>query len=92
MPDYLDYFSRHYGLLAIGAVAFLKLLHLVLYRGFNMVYIVSHFFKIYDRQALEDRLRKRRVFRRWHNAYTYSFYFFVVLWIVFFALITNSGN
>lgn len=90
MPEYLDYFARHYGLLAVCAVGLLKLFHLVLYRGFNVVYIVSHFFKIYDRQSLDHRFRKRRLFRRWHNVYTYSFYFFIVLWFVFFAVLANS--
>lgn len=85
--DKLAYFAQHYGLLTIGSLAALKFLHLVLYRGFNVVYIVSRFFKIYDRHELAVKLKNRRTFRRWHNLLTYSLYGFMVLWALFFFLL-----
>lgn len=86
MPEYLAHFAQHYGLLTIGSLAILKFLHLILYRGFNTVYIVSHFFKIYDREELSAKLRNRRTFRRWHNLFTYPFYCILTLWVIYFFL------
>ena len=75
-------FIQDHSLQAVGILAALKLLHLVIYRGFVLEYIIFNFFKIYSRMDLRDKSPLKRQFRRMHNILTYAFYFIFFTWLL----------
>ncbi len=65
-------------------LACLKLLHIIIYKGLHLRYIVTHYFIVFSGFDFEGSTSKkqRHRFRQIHNMLTVSFYFFLTFWLI----------
>jgi len=79
MDDFI-YFFYAYGYYFLIVLGIIKIILIVLYKGFDIGYLFENFLIIYSDHGIEPNLRRMR-FRRIHNVVTVAFYFVLIVWI-----------
>jgi hypothetical protein len=79
MDDFI-YFFYEYGYYFFIGLAILKVILILLYKGFDIGYLFENFLMVYADHGIEPNLRRKR-FRRIHNVLTVVFYFVLIIWL-----------
>ena len=73
-----------YAIWAAIGIGLYKILHIVLYKGFQPGYLVNTYFTIFSGVEITDtkNYRQRYRFRKVHNLLTVIFYSLLILWCI----------
>jgi hypothetical protein len=74
------YFFYAYGYYFFIALAIVKVILIILYKGLDIGYLFENFLVIYSDYGIEPNERRKR-FRNVHNVITVAFYFVVIIWL-----------
>lgn len=84
--DEIIYYFYHNGFYLLVILGAIKVLLILLYRGFDLAYLFENFLVIYSSPGIEPS-EKRKKFRTLHNIVTITFYIVLLLWIAISAVV-----
>lgn len=85
--DEVIYFVSENGLYLLLAIALVKIVVIMLYKGLDVGYVLENFLIIYTSSGIEYNPARHR-FRLVHNILTIIFYFVVLAWLTIGAVLS----
>ena len=85
MDDVIYYLYQN-GIYLIAVLAVIKIIIIILYKGFDIAYIIENFLLVYNDHGIGATPQRVR-FRRIHNIVTIVFYFVLLAWLSVLAVV-----
>jgi hypothetical protein len=84
--DDVIYYLYHNGIYILAVLAVIKIIVILLYKGFDLGYVIENFLLIYTDPGINPTTERMR-FRMVHNIVTIVFYVVLVAWFAIIAVV-----